>query len=261
MSFCPYCGGQLVPGASFCPGCGAQVTAVAAAAPAYPVQAAPVVNTAPADYSLVLVSLGSCRKSYADDVLEDLLGYTNAEAAQLIRAVPTQIAQYLTAEQATYLAQALTEYGMQVVVYCGQNVVDVGQYATHSVFNTDGSFVTTALTALAGLTVANRLTRFVRWDRPSLLERIFAPRYTVVEPPRHIRRTVRRAPEPAPRRDPAPRVAPRAGGISGSRGLGGSRGGGGSRGPFGGGRPSGRGHSGGIGGSRGPGGRGPGGRR
>lgn len=250
MSFCPYCGGSLVPGASFCPGCGARVAEAPAAMPA---------ASAPADYSLVLVSLGACRKSYADDVLEDVLGYSNAEANQLVRAVPTQIAQHLTAEQATYLAQALTEYGMQVAVYCGQNAVDVGQYATRSVFNADGSFVTGALTALAGLTVANRLTRFVRWDRPSLLERIFAPRYTVPAPPRHVRRSVFRA--PAPRRDPAPRAVPPAGGIGGSRGLGGSRGGGGSRGPFGGGRPSGRGHSGGFGGSRGPGGRGPGGRR
>lgn len=217
MSFCPYCGSETVPGARFCPSCGAEVAAAEAIAPAAPVM--PVVNTAPAvntapvydaglpEYSVVLYSIGTCARSYADDLLEDILGYTKSEARQILKVLPTQIARMLTMQQAQYIAQALTEYGMQVVVLKGQTEIDISPYATASVFNADGSFVSGALTALAAITVTNRLTRFQRWDRPSLLERLFAPRYRWT-PPRHVTRAPRRIlrePEPAPRRQTMPR--------------------------------------------------------
>lgn len=212
MSFCPYCGGALVQGAGFCPGCGSPVADLSAALTT-PAVTTPVVNTVPVAaaaeaYSLVLISLGTCRASYADDVLEDVLGYSNAEAKTIVSLVPTQIAQGLTAQQAQYIAQALTEYGMQVAIYNRQGVaVDMGQYATSSVFNSDGTFLGGVLTTLATLTVANRIRRFTRWDRPNLLQALFAPRYEPA-PPRHVRRSLfSRLFDPAPRRvaEPAPR--------------------------------------------------------
>ena len=172
MAFCNRCGAQAAPGAAFCAACGAPITdgAIVNAPPVNVAPAAPVTPPptyaapAAADYSLVLYSTGTCARNYADDVLEDLLGYTNAEAKQLVAMLPAQIAQYLTAEQAQYLAQALTEYGMEVAVFRGNNAVDFSQYATGSVFNTDGSFIASAVAALATVGVANRLTGFRRWS-------------------------------------------------------------------------------------------------
>lgn len=218
MAFCPYCGGALVQGANFCPGCGSPVTDLSAAlttpAVTTPAVTTPAVNTIPVVtpvaevYSLVLISLGTCRASYADDVLEDVLGYSSAEAKTIVSLVPTQIAQGLTAQQAQYVAQALTEYGMQVAIYNSQGVaVDMGQYATSSVFNSDGSFLSGVLSTLATLTVANRIRSFTRWNRPNLLQALFAPRYEPV-PPRHVRRSLfSRIFDPAPRRviEPTPR--------------------------------------------------------
>ena len=229
MAFCTHCGGEVPINAAFCPFCGqpaAQQLPDGGAAPLVetPVNTVPVVqqpvmpavNTAApvytqpvysaAEYSLVLASLGTCRRSYADDVLQDIMGYTNAEANLLVRQVPVQIAQNLTMEQAQYIAQALTEYGMQVAIYLGDAPVDLGQYATSSVFNSDGSLIGAALAAIAGVTAVNRLRRFTRWNRPSLLERLFTPRYRAPEPPRHVRRQIRRQirRDPVIRREPEP---------------------------------------------------------
>ena len=302
MAFCSYCGAEIAPGARFCPSCGAAVTAgpVVPAPEVSPAVAAPggaytnpgaapnpgaYTNAGPADYSVVLCSLGTCQRSYADDLLMDILGYTNAEAKQIISMLPTQIAQLLTMEQAQYIAQALTEYGMQVAVLRGDNEVDLSGYARGSVFNSDGTFVTGVLAALAGLGLVNRLTGFRRWSRPSLLQRLFAPRYHWA-PPRHVPRRPAR-PRPAPAPGPAPRAPmprkleqPRRtgdvirgvtknrdnrGGIRGGGpgGMGGGRapgGMGGGRGPGGGGPGGGRGPGGGHGGPGGGGHGGPGGR-
>ena len=266
MSFCPYCGGETVPGARFCPGCGAEVAAEAIV-PAAPVSV-PAAAEAPAydaglpEYSVVLYSIGTCAQSYADDLLEDILGYTKSEARQILKVLPTQIAQMLTMQQAQYIAQALTEYGMQVVVLKGQTEIDLSPYATSSVFNSDGSFVSGVLTALGAITVANRIRSFRRWSRPSLLEMLFAPRYRWT-PPRHVTRVPRRhilapspAPSPAPHRQTMPRKLEqprrtgdvirgvtkardnrggiRASGFAGGRSSGGGNGPGGGRGPGGG---------------------------
>ena len=159
MAYCTHCGGQIPPDASFCPYCGQpaaqQITAgdPAPVVPAQPVTVSEPTPVMPAysapDYSLVLVSLGTCRRTYADDVLQDIMGYSAAEAKLIVRQVPVQIAQSLTIEQAQYIAQALTEYGMQVAIYLGSEPIDLGQRATSSVFNSDGSFVTGVLAALA----------------------------------------------------------------------------------------------------------------
>lgn len=205
MSYCRYCGAPIAPDARFCSSCGAPVEAeaVVPAETAVPAVLPADYDTA-ADYSVVLYSVGTCARSYADDLLEDILGYTNSEAKQILKVLPTQIARLLTLQQAQYIAQALTEYGMQVVVQRGDNEIDVAPYATGSVYNSDGSFLSGVLAALASITVANRIRSFRRWSRPSLLQMLFAPRYRWT-PPRHVRHipqrpVVIRTPAPAPRR-------------------------------------------------------------
>ena len=210
MSYCRYCGAPVAPDARFCSSCGAPVEAEAVV----PVEeSAPAVLPADydsaADYSVVLYTIGTCARSYADDLLEDILGYTNSEARQILRVLPTEIARLLTLRQAQYIAQALTEYGMQVVVLRGDAEIDITPYATGSVYNSDGSFLTGVLTALASITVANRIRSFRRWTRPSLLRMLFTPRYRWT-PPRHVRHIQQRPPvtrvsAPAPRRQSLPR--------------------------------------------------------
>lgn len=257
MSFCPHCGGQLTLDAQFCPYCGQAVAGYTPAAPTVPVM--PVAGGQ--DYSLVLVSTGSCPRSSADDVLEDVLGYSHLESNALVRAVPTQIAQDLNMQQAQYIAQALTEYGMQVAVYSGMNAVDLGQYATGPIFNSDGSFIAGVAAAIAGIGAVNRIRRFTRWTRPLPPVHLFTPRYRAPAPPRHVRRSILRpaAPKPAPvRRPAAARPRDDRGPSGGNRGpAGGSRG----IGAFGVGNVSGNRSTG--SGQRGPGGisRGPGGNR
>ena len=287
MSYCQYCGAPVAPDANFCSSCGAPVPAEAIVPAA---ETAPVAAPAPApyddgsmDFSVVLYSIGTCARSYADDLLVDVLGYTGSEARKILRVLPTEIARLLTFRQAQYIAQALTEYGMQVVVLKGDAEIDIAPYATGSVYNSDGSFLSGVLTALASITVANRIRSFRRWTRTSLLSMLFAPRYRWTQPKhvRHIqaRPVVTRIPEPAPRRQSLPRkleqprrtgdvirdvgkdrdnrrgirstgaASPVTGGrapSAGSRPTGGSRPSGGSH-PSGGSRPSGGGHGGGHG--------------
>lgn len=216
MAFCSYCGSELPIGARFCSSCGSPADNPAAVVPAPQTAAVPAqtvqtyIPVGDLDYGLVLYSIGTCAKSYADDVLEDILGYTDSEAKQLIKMAPTQIAQSLSMEQAQYIAQALTEYGMQVAIYKGSVPVDLGQHATQSVFNTDGSFLSGVLAAIAAVTVSNRVRTIRRWTLSNIISALFRPKYTVTVPPRHVSRlTYRREPEPIrvtePRRVTIPR--------------------------------------------------------
>ncbi len=259
MAFCAYCGSELTPGARFCASCGSPVdAALPGEVSSDPIPVMPQADPGPADYSVILYSIGTCAKSYADDVLEDILGYTDSEAKRLLRLAPTQIAQALTGEQAQYIAQALTEYGMQVLIYRGNSPVDLGQYAGSSVFNSDGTFVAAAMASLATLSLANRIRAPRRWTLGDVLHDLFRPRYHYA-PPRHITRApIRREPmprAPEPRRVSMPRRmepqrrsmdVPRSVQLnrdtrSGGPRPGGSKGGpGGGRGPGGPGSPGGR---------------------
>lgn len=276
--YCKYCGAPVTPDARFCASCGAPVDAEAIVPAA---ETAPVTVSAPApyddgamDYSVVLYSIGTCARSYADDLLVDILGYTGSEARQILRVLPTEIARLLTFQQAQYVAQALTEYGMQVVVLKGDAEIDIAPYATSTVYNSDGSFLSGVLTALAAITAANRVRSFRRWTRTSLLSLLFTPRYRWTQP-RHVRHiqqrpAVIRTSAPAPRQSmPRKLEQPRrtgdvirdvginrdnrsgvrSSGASRSLFTGGKASSGGAR-PTGGSHPSGGGHGGGHGGHR-----------
>ena len=114
MPFCPNCGTQVNIGDRFCSNCGTPIHAVVA-------PTTRVVNNvgsdARSDYRIVLVSRGTCSRTAAIDMLSDLLGYTDADAALIIDNAPMEAALGLTSIQAQYISQAITEYGMQVAIY------------------------------------------------------------------------------------------------------------------------------------------------
>ena len=207
MAYCPNCGSLLDVGANFCANCGTQVQAVT-----------PVVvqsNAARSDYRIVLVSRGTCSRAVAIDMVSDLLGYTDADAALIIDNVPMEAALGLTAIQAQYISQAMTEYGMEVAIYNSDGYVDMGSKATASVYDNDGSFLSTVAAALAGLTIGNRVSAFNRWTRPAPI--VFRPVYRRPTPPTTYRRrrpaprpvsVIRHAATPVPGPRPAPRPAP-----------------------------------------------------
>lgn len=289
MAFCPNCGYELGEDMAFCPRCGTNVRAylgetdalVSVPNTAVTAYTAPDTNstdsgytttntytntysdsTARSDFRVILVSRGSCSKSTCSELLRDILGYTRTEVNKILRNLPAEVACNMTVDQACTLAQALTEYGLQVSITNDSGYVDLSQFATHSVYNTDGSLMSDALRILTSLSIANRVSRFGVWNyhRPSLLRSIFMPRYRWEPPPHRWRmrpeppRRPAPAPRPAaPRRDPSPgfgfgfgfgNTRPSSPRPSSSRPSGGSRpssprpGSGGSRPSFGGSRPS-----------------------
>ena len=222
MPFCPNCGGPVNLGDRFCANCGTPIHAVTMPA------TATAVNTNPAarsDYRIVLVSRGTCSRTVAIDMLSDLLGYTDADAALIIDNAPMEAALGLTAIQAQYISQAIAEYGMQVAIYNSDGYVDMGSKATTSVYDNDGSFLSAVAGVLMGLTVGNRVTSFNRWTRPT--PTVFRMGYRRAAPlPAYRRRrpapipVVRHAAPPIPRPTPAPRPKPvPARSVNGSRPL------------------------------------------
>lgn len=225
MPFCPNCGNPVNAGDRFCANCGTPVAPVTVPATAARVTAN--VNTdARSDYRIVLVSKGSCSRTAAIDMLSDLLGYTDADAALIIDNAPMEAALGLTAIQAQYISQAITEYGMQVAIYNSDGYVDMGSRATSSVYDADGSFLSVVAGVLTGLTVGNRVSSFTRWTRPAPV--LFRPGYRRAAPlPTYRRRrpapipVVRHQAPPIPRPTPLPNRAPKpsARSVAGSRPL------------------------------------------
>lgn len=194
MSYCPSCGAELTAGARFCANCGTAVSSTAITSSTY-------TTVTTGDYSLVLMGLGTCPQLQADDIIQDLLGYSELDCIEILTSMPTEIARGLTQQQALYLAQAFTEYGMEIAVYCGGTYVDLSGQATTSVYQSDGSIVKNVLATLATVTIANRLSQFLRWTKPAP-PAPFRPRYYTPKPPVHVRRSIVRAPEP--RHQPRP---------------------------------------------------------
>ena len=225
MAYCVRCGQQLGDGMNFCPVCGTAVTA----AGTQQEQPIPIAETAPAydpatatDYRVILFSRGSCSAANARALLRDILGYSSSEARNILTMAPVEIACNLNMAQALYLAQALTEYGIEVTVCNSQGYVNVPQAAATSVYDRTGSFVPAVASALAALSVANRVREIRRWTvgpRPNLYRLSFRPS----PPPRSARRyssfgIFHPAPRPAPRPvSPRPVVPPVPKGIFGGR--------------------------------------------
>lgn len=272
MSFCSNCGRQLDESMKFCPGCGAPLNSsavpaaqtlpanvpVAATAVQTPVAYTPATPAAKSDYRVILLGLGSCSRANARNLLSDLLGYTMADARELVNAVPAEIACCLNEQQACILAQALTEYGMEVTVCDSDDYVDLNSAASVSVFSENGSLLGGALAILATIGLVNRVSKIRKWNRP-FGNYLFRPIYRRSVPPPPIRYGIHRRQTmiaPPRRRAPMPPRPP-----IGNRGpgpIGGPFGGpgrpGGPGGPRGGGRgPGGNPRGGRPGGGRGPG--------
>ena len=195
MPFCPNCGSAVNVGDRFCANCGTAIQAVPVTNPVNNF------NNTRSDYRIVLISRGTCSRAVAIDMISDLLGYSDPDAARIIDNAPMEIALGLTAIQAQYISQAFTEYGMQVAIYNDSGYVDMGSSATSSVFNSDGSFLSVVASVLTGLTMANRITSYNRWMQPAPV--LFRPVYRRPAPPPVYHRR-RNAPRPPHRPVPVP---------------------------------------------------------
>lgn len=186
MPYCPYCGSDVTDAMSFCPDCGASLTAL-------PVSTSSHIASSPGDYRVYISGLGSAVRADVIDLLEDTLGYPTVTAASIIDNLPAQIAGNLSLQQAAVIAQVFEEYGVQLSVTNGEEAADISSAASNaSLFNTDGSFLASAVLVLGSLTAANRISSIIRPKKPGLLDQIFHSLFNVRrKPPVHVRRIVR----------------------------------------------------------------------
>ena len=122
------------------------------------------------------------------DLLEDIFGYSDSESKKLLSMVPVEVGKDMTEEEASYVAQMFSEYGIEVsVVNEDDEYVDLSKNAVKSIFNSDGSLILAAAAVIGALSAANRVTSYRRHEKPSLLTRLFK---TLFKPkqPRHTRR-------------------------------------------------------------------------
>ena len=169
--YCKNCGAEIT-GGNFCSYCGHALTE---ATPSVSLLNK-AVSTANDNnqYSLVLVSCGTCSKVMTGDLLEDIFGYTDAESTNLVNMAPVVVGERLNASEARTVAQLLTEYGVQVSITNQQDqYVDMTSNATASIFDTAGNLLAGAASIIGALTVSNRIRSYRRYKKPSLLERIF----------------------------------------------------------------------------------------
>jgi hypothetical protein len=193
--YCGNCGAELSVQTNFCPYCGTTLQN-ATISTSLLNKAASTAKDAN-EYNLVLVSIGSCDATMAGDLLEDVFGYTDAESGNLVRMAPVVVGENLTAEEAATVAQMYTEYGMEVSITNRQDqYVDLTNRATSSIFDGKGGLLAGAAAIIGALTVANRISSYRRYKRPSLLERLFRISYPP-KPPVY-RRNFRPRLEPAP---------------------------------------------------------------
>lgn len=179
--FCTNCGAELTGHANFCSYCGQPLTETTTSISLLN----KAVSTANASdqYNLILISNGSCDKTTAGDLLEDVFGYTDAESANLLSMAPVVVGENLTAAEAQTVAQLFTEYGIQVSVTNQKDqYVDLTANATSSVFDSNGKLLAGAAAIIGALTVANRIKSYKKYKKPSLLERLFRLNYTPKAP-------------------------------------------------------------------------------
>ncbi len=206
--YCKNCGAEIT-GGNFCSYCG---QAIGVATPSVSLMNKAVSTANLGDqYSVVLVSCGSCDRTVTGDLLEDVFGYTDAESTNLVNMAPVVVGERLNASEAETVAQFLTEYGAQVsIVNQEDQYVDLTDHATASVFDSAGNLLSGVASVIGALTVSNRIRSYRRFKKPSLLERLFHIRYQPAPPAYHRSFRPRLAPAPAePRRVirkmPAPR--------------------------------------------------------
>ncbi len=187
MPYCSKCGTQVSEEMSFCPNCGASLTSEVRT---YALTDTVASNTG--DYKIYITSIGTASEADVADLLEDTLGYTALSANNLLMNIPVQIAGNLSLKQAAVIAQAFEEYGVELSVTNGDEAEDISaETSSSSIFNSDGSFLTSAALVLAGLTAANRLRAINKPKQPSLLTRIFRSLFANKrKPPVHVRRTI-----------------------------------------------------------------------
>ena len=195
--YCPNCGTLIGEGVNFCPNCGAQLKAV--------VQPTVVATSAVEGNMVMVTSLGTCSQVTAAALFQQVCGYSAEEAALLAVNVPITVARKLTDSQARYLAQAFTEYGMEVSVYDRNGWRDL-ESETTSVWDKAGMLIAGVASALGLLNVNNRITRDMirRMDYPYQFVGARPPRYRLNT--RLVQQIPPRRPAPIPR--PAPRPAP-----------------------------------------------------
>ena len=137
------------------------------------------------------------------------------ETKDLLANTPVEVADELSYKQAIVLAQALAEYGMEVtVVDENDKYINIPTTNLNSVFDLSGALLPAAMLTLSTLTAANRVHRYRKYRKPSLLDLLFRPTYRK-KPPVHIRRNILHDHEPSrrititrpapPRHDPAPK--------------------------------------------------------
>ena len=176
--YCPNCGAQLNENANFCSYCGSALKETSTAVS--------VINSS-AEYQIILVSKGSCSTSTLKDLLADVFGCTSVQAASLISSIPVQIAQNLSEEEASVIAQMFSEYGAEVTILDeNQTYVDLSRNASSSIISSDGSLLAKAAAVIGALTIANRVTSYTPIRKPSLFERIFRPLFQPKPPKRYV---------------------------------------------------------------------------
>ncbi len=184
--YCGNCGAELTAQSNFCPYCGSALNKTTTSVSLLNKAASAARSTN--IYNLVLISRGSCDAVTAGDLLEDVFGYTDAESGNLVSMAPVRVGENLTAQEAATVAQMFTEYGMQVSITDSQDqYVDLTGKATSSIFDSGGNLLAGAAAIIGALTVANRISSYRRYKKPSLLERLFHLSYEPA-PPAYRRR-------------------------------------------------------------------------
>ena len=185
MLYCEYCGQKIELENNFCPYCGgpvpveqvekarAQAEAAAAASQMAAAQAAAQSAGQTAareeeagDHTVVIVSLGTSTKTAAKDTLKKALGYTSSQAKQLLDCLPAAAAHNLSYRQASYLAAALSQKGLEVSLYSSNGAITFDSEEADPVYKKDGSLLETAAMIFGALSGIHKLSSFTTWNKP-----------------------------------------------------------------------------------------------